>query len=107
MQAALAGLDTAPDTRSKIAPIPTNYFVWSDELEAAYQTYHHYVSLQAENEDELDPHDAFDMDPATHPYDDLLSDCPNFASNPYLKGGAKLTKQELTHLCHYIKQLHV
>jgi hypothetical protein len=95
MQAALAGLDTAPDTHSKIALIPANYFVWSDELEDAYQTYHYYVSLQAEDEDELDPHGVFDMDPATHPYNDLLSECPRFASNLYLTGGAPPTRQEL------------
>ena len=34
------------------------------------------------------------MDPATHPFDDLLSDCPNFASNPYLTGGAELSKKD-------------
>jgi hypothetical protein len=45
--------------------------------------------------DELDAHDAFDIDPATHPYDDLLLECPDFASNLYLTGDAKLTQQEL------------
>jgi hypothetical protein len=96
MQSALAGLDTAPDTHSKIALIPPNYFVWSDELEVAYQTYHHYVSERPEYEDELDPHpyNVFDMDPATHPYDDLLSECPKFTSNPDLTGEAPPTMQE-------------
>jgi hypothetical protein len=95
MQSALAGLDTAPDSYSKIALIPANYFVWSDELEVAYQTYHHYVSQRPEYEDELDPYNVFDMDPATHPYDDLLLECPDFASNPYLTGGASPTKRDL------------
>ena len=91
LQEMLAGLDTAPDTYSKIAQFPTHFFVWLDELEAAYQTYHYYASLP----DGLDPHDAFDMDPATYPYDDLLSDCPDFTSNPNLIGGAPQTRQDL------------
>jgi len=91
MQEALAGLDAAPDTHSKIAKFPACFFVWSDDLEIAYQTYHHYVSLR----DELDMHGAFDTNPATHQYNDLLSECPNFSSNPYLIEGAQLSKREL------------
>ena len=92
MQEALAGLDTAPDTLSKIAMFPACFFVWLDELEIAYQTFHHYVSPR----DELDIHGAFDMNPATHQYNDLLLECPNFSSNPYLMGGAQLSKRELS-----------
>ena len=92
MQEALAGLDTAPDPHSKIAEFPASFFVWLDDLEKAYQTYHHYVSLR----DELDPHAAFDMDPSTHQYNDLLSECPDFTSNPYLIGGAQLSKRDVS-----------
>ena len=91
MEKTLAGLDTAPDTHSKVAKFPAWFFVWSDDLKAAYDTYHYHVTPLSE----LDTHDAFDMDPSTHQYNDLLSECPDFTSNPYLTGGAPPTKQEL------------
>ena len=87
----LAGLDAARDTHSKIALFPAHFFVWLDELKAAHYAYHYFVS----DPSDFDPHDAFDIDPATHPYDDLLSECPDFMANPYLTGDAKLTGREL------------
>ena len=92
MEKTLAGLDTAPDTHSKVAKFPAWFFVWSDDLKAAYDTYHYHVTPLSE----LDTHDAFDMDPSTHQYNDLLSECPDFTSNPYLIGGAQLSKRDLS-----------
>ena len=91
MRKTLVGLDKITDPHSKIALIPANYFVWSDDLKVAYHTYHHCVS----STDELEAHDVFDMDPSTHHYDDLLLECRRFTSNPYLTGGAPPTGRDL------------
>lgn len=91
MQETLRGLDTAPDKHSKIAKFPATFFVWWDELEAAFHEYHQTVSSL----DDLSAHDALDPDPATGPYQDLLDECPDYSSNPYLTVGTPTTRIEL------------
>ena len=91
MREALRELNTESSEHAKIARLPAHYFVWSDELETAYETYHSYVSMP----EELDAHDAFDLNPATHPFNDLLLECPDFTSNPCLTGGTPLSRMDI------------
>lgn len=92
IQETLRELGTATSEHAKIALIPASFFVWLDELEAAYQQYHQHVTSL----DELTVHDAFDLDPATGPFQDLIGECPDYSSNPFLTGGAPTTKRELS-----------
>ena len=91
MRRAIQGIDSETDEVSKVAIFPAHFFVWSDELREAYDTYHHYLS----NPGDLDEHDAFELNPATHGYTDLLAECPNFSSNPNLIGNTPTTRREL------------
>jgi hypothetical protein len=91
MHETLREMDNATNEHEKIALFPAIYFVWLDELEDAYQLFHRDIT----DPDNFTVHDALDLTPATGPFQDLLDECPNFSSNPFLDGEVPRTRIEL------------
>ena len=91
MKEILAVIKDEHDLRSMISRLPPYFFVWSNDLENGEA-----LSCVYAHNDSMRPCPfGIDWNPSLYLYDDLITECPDFSSNPHLSRGSELSGRAL------------